>query len=82
VYMLDLTAGICRKKVICFSDSELLVKQLNRVWRIKNPELLRLNVEVSNRVRLFDEVVFQRIRRQNKYISKADRLTKNALVGN
>ena len=82
MYMLDLTAGICRKKVICFSDSELLVKQLNRVWRIKNPELLRLNVEVSNRVRLFDEVVFQHIRRQNKYISKADRLTKNALVGN
>ena len=79
---LDLAAGICRKKVICFSDSELLVKQLNKVWRIKNPELLKLNVEVSNRVRLFDEVVFQHIRRQNKYISKADRLTKNALAGN
>lgn len=79
---LDLAVGICRKKVICFSDSELLVKQLNKVWRIKNQELLKLNVEVSNRVGLFDEVVFQHIRRQNKYISKADRLTKNALAGN
>ncbi len=27
---LDLAAGICRKKVICFTDSELMVKQLNR----------------------------------------------------
>ena len=78
---LDLAAGICRKKVICFSDSQLLVKQLNKTWRIKSPELLKLNIEVSNRVRLFEEVVFQHTSRQNKYITKADRLTKEALSG-
>ncbi|MFC1986609.1 ribonuclease HI family protein [Chloroflexota bacterium] len=79
---LDVAAGICRKKVICFSDSELVVKQLNKIWRIKNPELLKLNIEVNNRSRLFEEVVFQHIGRQNKYISKADKLTKDALAGN
>ena len=78
---LDLAVGICRKKVICFSDSELLVKQLNKTWRIKNSELLKLNVEVSNRVRLFEEVIFQHISRNNKYITRADRLTKEALAG-
>ena len=78
---LDLAVGICRKKVICFSDSELIIKQLNKTWRIKNKELLKLNIEVSNRVKLFEEVIFQRINRNNRYISKADKLAKEALVG-
>lgn len=78
---LDLAVGICRRKVICFSDSQLMIKQLNRSWRIKNRELLKLNLEVSNRLKLFEEVVFQYASRNNKYISKADRLTKEALAG-
>jgi len=78
---LDLAVGICRKKVICFSDSELLVKQLNKTWRIKNKELLNLNIEANNRVKLFEEVIFQHISRHNRYIAKADRLTKDALAG-
>lgn len=78
---LELAAGICRKKVICFSDSELLVKQLNKTWRIRNKELLKLNVAVNERVKLFEEVIFQHIRRNNQYIVKADRLTKDALAG-
>lgn len=78
---LDLAVGICRKKVICFSDSELIIKQLNKTWRIRNKELLKLNLEVSNRVKLFEEVILQRINRNNRYISKADKLAKEALVG-
>ena len=78
---LEIAAGICRRKVICFSDSELIIKQLNKTWRIKNKELLKLNIEVGNRVKLFEEVIFQRINRNNRYISKADKLAKEALVG-
>ena len=78
---LELAAGICRKKVICFSDSELMIKQLNKTWRIKNKELLTLNLEVSNRLKLFEEVVFQHSKRNNQYIIKADKLTKDALTG-
>jgi ribonuclease HI len=78
---LELAAGICRRKVICFSDSELLVKQLNKTWRIRDKELLKLNVAVNEMVKLFDEVIFQHISRNNQYISKADKLTKEALAG-
>ena len=77
----ELAAGICRKKVICFSDSELMIKQLNKTWRIKNKELLKLNLEVSNRLKLFEEVVFQYSKRNNQHIMKADKLTKDALAG-
>lgn len=45
---LELAAGICRKKAICFSDSELMIKQLNKTWRIKNKELLKLNLDARN----------------------------------
>lgn len=78
---LELAAGICRRKVTCFSDSELLVKQLNKTWRIRNKELLKLNIEVNERANLFDEVIFQHINRNNQYIIKADKLTKDALAG-
>ena len=78
---LDLAVGICRKKVICFSDSQLMIKQLNRSWRIKSRELLKLHLEISNRVSLFEEVIFQYANRNNQYICKADRLTKLALAG-
>jgi len=78
---LKLAAGICRKKVICFSDSELLVRQLNKRWRISNKELLELNVAVNELVNIFEEVIFQHINRNNKYIIKADKLAKDALAG-
>lgn len=78
---LELAAGICRKKIICFSDSELIIKQLNKTWRIKNKELLKLNLEVNKRLQLFEEVIFQHINRNNQHIIKADKLTKDALAG-
>jgi ribonuclease HI len=78
---LELAAGICRRKAVCFSDSQLLVKQLNKTWRIRNKELLKLNIAVNERVKLFDEVIFQHTRRNNQYIIKADRLTQDALAG-
>jgi ribonuclease HI len=78
---LELGAGICRGKAVCFSDSQLLVKQLNKTWRIKDKELLRLNIAVNERAKLFEEVIFQHTRRNNQYITRADRLTQDALAG-
>jgi len=78
---LELAAGICRRKVVCCSDSQLLVKQVTKAWRIKDKELLRLNIEVDEMVRLFGEVIFQHTKRNNQYIAKADKLTQDALAG-
>jgi len=78
---LELAAGVCRRKVICFSDNELIVKQLNRQYRIKNAELRKLCIEVQNTARLFDEVIYQYTPRTNRYLGKADKLAKEALTG-
>ncbi len=58
-----------------------MIKQLNKTWRIKNKELLKLNLAVNERVKLFEEVIFQHINRNNKHIIEADKLTKDALAG-
>ena len=78
---LELAAGICRRKVICFSDNELLIKQLNGQYRIKKAELLKLCLDVKNRAQLFDEVIYQFTPRGNRFIARADRLAKEALAG-
>lgn len=78
---LELAAGVCRRKVICFADNELIVKQLNRQYRIKNAELRKLCIEVQNIARLFDEVIYQYTPRNNRYLGKADKLAKEALAG-
>jgi len=48
------------------------IKERKKTWRIKNKELLKLNLAVNDRVKLFEEVIFQHINRKNQYIIKAD----------
>lgn len=78
---LELAAGVCTWKAICFSDSSLMIKQLNRNWRIRNKELLELNKEVRVIAGLFKEVKYRFASRDNPHIKKADRLAKEALFG-
>jgi len=76
---LELALGICRKKVICHSDSELLINQINGQWKIRNAELRKLCIKVKELELLFEEVIFQRTPRENKYVTKADKLANQAL---
>lgn len=78
---LELAAGICRRRVICLSDSELVIRQVNRQYRIRNAELLNLCCVVEERARLFDEVVYQHVSKTNQYLCRADKLAKEALSG-
>lgn len=60
-----------------FLDSELVVKQLNREYKVKNKELAPLFVLVYNETLQFKKVVFKHIRRElNK---EADRLANLAM---
>ncbi len=59
------------------SDSELLVKQLNGEYKIKNEDLQRLFVEVWNLKQDFHSVTFRHIPREEN--READRLVNQAL---
>jgi ribonuclease HI len=67
------------KSLAVFSDSELLVKQMNGEYRVKNPDLLELYQEARNLVRGFDRVVITHIRREQN--QRADELANSALDG-
>lgn len=78
-----LLAGLeyARKKNIknmhCFLDSELVVKQLKREYKVKNKELAKLFVKVWNLSQTFSSIIFTAIpRSQNKH---ADALVNKAL---
>lgn len=65
------------KRVQCYLDSELLVKQLNREYRVKDAGLQSLYLTAYNLAQKFELIRFQHIRRElNKH---ADRMVNEAL---
>lgn len=65
------------KEIDFFLDSELVVKQMNREYRVKDKDLAPLFVQVYNLAIGFRKVTFTHVRReQNK---EADRLVNEAI---
>ncbi len=62
-----------------FLDSELVVKQLKREYKVKNGELAPLFLRVHNLVVGFKKVSFEHVRREQNV--EADRLVNSALDG-
>ena len=78
-----LTAGLIKAKELgareieVFLDSELIVKQLNRQYRVKDKALAPLFVQVYNISLGFKKIVFKHIRREKNTL--ADKLVNLAL---
>ena len=67
--------GACELEV--FLDSELVVKQLNREYRVKDKDLVPLFVRVYNISLGFKKIVFKHIKREKNEL--ADKLVNLAL---
>ncbi len=72
---LDLRA----KKVICFLDSELLVRQLMGDYKVRNNILKLLYCQVNHLESFFEKVSFNHIQRLKN--READKLAKKATKG-
>lgn len=76
---LELAADLGVKQLAVMSDSELLVKQMNGEYRVKNAELQELYRQASELRNRFDGVTLAHVRREmNK---RADFLCNEALDG-
>jgi ribonuclease HI len=76
---LALASELGVKDLAVFSDSELLVKQMNGEYRVKNPDLLDLYQEAKRLIARFERVTLTHVRReQNK---RADEIGNEALDG-
>lgn len=67
------------EEVICNLDSELVVKQLNGYYRVKNLELKKLWRKVQELSKSFKKSSFTSVPRTNIQIQKADALVNKAL---
>lgn len=65
------------KQVRCYLDSELVVKQLNGQYKIKEPTLQVLAQKVLKIMHLFDSVTFTHVPREKN--SHADKLVNQAI---
>jgi len=74
---LEEASNMKAEKVKVFMDSELVVKQARREYKIKNPELSSLFVKLWNIVSKFKECSFNHIPREKN--SEADALVNKAL---
>lgn len=76
---LEIAAGYCRDEVVFFSDSELLIRQLNGQYRIKAKNLLDLYYEVQYREKPFKKITYNHQNRNHKFIQQCDTLVNQAL---
>ncbi|MFA7049843.1 MAG: ribonuclease HI family protein [Patescibacteria group bacterium] len=65
------------QEVECFLDSELVVKQLKREYKVKNQELAPLFLEVYNLSQTFKNIKFIHVPREKN--KEADRLANLAM---
>jgi ribonuclease HI len=49
----------------CVLDSELIVKQLNKQYKVKNQELKKLYIQIQDILKDFEHVEFTHVRREN-----------------
>ena len=62
------------------SDMQLCVNQLNGVWRVTKPHLVRLRYKVLRLAGDMD-VEFRWVRRGNAWISRCDAMANEVLAG-
>ena len=63
--------------VLIKADSELVVKQVNGIYKVKNPELMKLFIQLHNARQAFALVEFMHIRREQNTL--ADRMVNQAI---
>lgn len=76
---LELALNHKARELICTLDSELVVKQLNGQYKIKDKKLQLLFAKLKRAESKFKKITYQHAKRTNPFIQKADSLVNKAL---
>jgi ribonuclease HI len=68
-----------RESVTVYSDSELVIKQINNQYRITKPHLAQLRAELAIEEKKFGDIHFRNVPRENRFIQRCDELCNQAL---
>lgn len=77
LHALQKAAELGGRRLRIFSDSELLVKQIDGSYRVKNPDLKQLHTRALDLMETFEKVTVQHVRRADN--ARADALCNTAL---
>ncbi len=66
-------------EIECYSDSQLMIMQLNDIYKINNTNLKELHDRINLLLPWFKKVHFRHVKRENAYIQIADKLANKAL---
>ena len=62
-----------------YSDSQLLVRQMQGRWKVKSPEIKKLYDIAVERTEKFKNVEFKHVSRETEFVSRADSLCNQKL---
>jgi lactoylglutathione lyase len=79
IFALTFASGQKAKEVTCHLDSELVVKQLNGEYTVKNPELQQLWRKIRDLKKEFEKITFISVPREHQQIQRADSLLNQTL---
>ncbi|MFA5332061.1 MAG: ribonuclease HI family protein [Methanoregula sp.] len=68
-----------RESITVYSDSELVIKQINNQYRITKPHLAELRAELAIVEKNFTDIHFRNVPRENRLIRRCDELCNLAL---
>ncbi len=68
-----------RNKISCFSDSQLVIKQINGLFKIKKKHLKKLFLEVKNKEKMYKSIKYSNLPRSHSKIAQVDKLVNKEL---
>ena len=76
---LESASKLTDQEVTCCMDSELVVKQLNGEYRVRNPKLKTLWLKVQELKQSFQRITFKSVPRTDIHIKQVDQLANQTL---
>ena len=76
---LEMAKALKAKTLLCHGDSELIIFQLQGIYRIKDAHLKVLAEKVKSAASAFEAVTWKQVPREHPMIARADKLLNQAL---
>jgi ribonuclease HI len=78
---LEYASGLTDQEVVCYMDSELVVKHLNRDYQVRDSKLKPLWLKANELTKGFSKVAFTHVPRTDAHIQEVDSLVNQTLDG-
>jgi len=79
LFGLEKAADLKAQEIVCHLDSELVVKQLSGLYRLKSPRMIEFHRQVRERLARFKSASFVHLPREHPNMRVADRLANKTL---